>query len=999
MKLHARISLLALSVCMLGALVGPAVAHGAWGLESHGFFAANCKEAFETCGSTAVENNEAVTTEEAKEQGFTQAAGHPNFGITDFKVTPESAADPIVHIRTDVAPGLSTAPAAVGECSAEEFDGVAGEVAKGLFTAPTCKAESIIGENKVVVFAGFELPLSGTVYNLVANHGHSSTFGVALELPEAITHSEVPLFAHTLIEGNVEWGQEAKGTGVGDYHDYFEINVSPELPLLRSRLVFKGNIGKNGFITNGSNCEGPGRTTTTRIVLESVSGAKSEGTYTSPIGLSGCSSVPFDPGFLVTPETTQSDANDGLSATVSVPRPASPEVPDDSALKTAVVQLPEGMTINPSSAAGLEACKPSQARIHSSTPGTACPAGSKLGTVTLKVPQLTETLAGNIYLGGPESGPITGPPYTVYLDAESERYGLSVRIRGEVIPNELTGQVTTVFPENPEQPFNEAILHFNGGALAPIANPLICGNAAAVASFSPFSGTTEKVLGSPFAVDADGKGGACSTPLAFSPAQSTSDQTAAAGAKTSFSFTLERPEGHQYLKAISTTLPEGLLALLPTAEQCAEAQANAGTCPAGSAIGTVTAFAGSGPTPYAFPGTVYLTGPYKGAPFGMSVVVPEVAGPFNLGNSITRATINVNQETTRVTVASEPPLIVHGGVPVRLRKLVVNVNRQGFLVNPTNCTGMHTESMLTGVQGTTATASSPFQVEKCSSLAFKPAFKAASLAKTSKANGASLETTLNLPGGGANVKSVLVTLPAALPSRGTTLKKACLAATFDANPYACPAGSFVGGVRANSPTLKSKLKGPAILVSHANAAFPDLDLLLEAEGVRVIVKGTTNIKKSITTTNFETTPDAPVSSITVNLPLGPHSALAAFGNICAKTLYMPTTITGQNGTVFKQKTKIVVKECGVQIIKKRVIGNAVFVTVKTFAPGRVSATGGGLASRYRRLRSATTTTLKVPLKGRARLRGRPFKVHLRIGFRPNNRKLRTSASFATLTVR
>ena len=84
------------------------------------------------------------------------------------------------------------------------------------------------------------------------------------------------------------------------------------------------------------------------------------------------------------------------------------------------------------------------------------------------------SLKGNLYLGGPESGPITGPPYTMYLDAESAKYGVSVRLKGEVFPNEATGQLTTVFNELPEQPFSNAILHFNEGALAPVANPLAC---------------------------------------------------------------------------------------------------------------------------------------------------------------------------------------------------------------------------------------------------------------------------------------------------------------------------------------------------------------------------------------------------------------------------------------------------------------------------------------------------------------------------------------------
>ena len=102
-------------------------------------------------------------------------------------------------------------------------------------------------------------------------------------------------------------------------------------------------------------------------------------------------------------------------------------------------------------------------------------------------------------------------------------------------------------------------------------------------------------------------------------------------------------------------------------------------------------------------------------------------------------------------------------------------------------------------------------------------------------------------------------------------------------------------------------------MSHGGAAFPDLDLVLEANGVRVILVGNTNIKKGITTTNFAATPDVPVSSITVNLPIGPHSALGGASATCAANpLVMPTTITGQNGKVVKQNTKHQRHGCGVQ---------------------------------------------------------------------------------------
>ena len=79
----------------------------------------------------------------------------------------------------------------------------------------------------------------------------------------------------------------------------------------------------------------------------------------------------------------------------------------------------------------------------------------------------------------------------------------------------------------------------------------------------------------------------------------------------------------------------------------------------------------------------------------------------------------------------------------------------------------------------------------------------------------------------------------------------------------------------------------------------------------MILVGNTNIKNGITTTTFATPPDVPVSSITVNLPTGAHSALTANGNLCANKLVMPTTMAGQNGSTFKQNTTIKVNNCPV----------------------------------------------------------------------------------------
>jgi hypothetical protein len=1051
-----RVSLVALVVGALVVLSVPAAqAVEAPSIEK--LVATNCK--VRTCGEEEVEPGffepkPKVEVAEAKAEGFTEAGGRVPFGVTDFKVqtipggkystgtvVPTSL---VTHIRTDVAPGLATDPFAVERCTLAEF-GKELVPGSGFFTAPGPECEeSEIGENDATVYAGNpkeggagDLPLSGEVYDLIPGSNErmangaklASDYGVALGLPQPLTGAllgkgfkeaeekgAVPgkggfpslgeqafleaqqWYAHTLIKGNVEWGKEARGTDQGDFHDYFEIEVSPELPLVRSRLVFEGNIGAGDFITNATSC--PGHNTTT-LQITDKSGTTVPKEFTTPIGLEGCENLNFNPKFGFTQANTLSDQPDELTAEASEKH--EPTKPDVSQVKSASFTLPEGMTLNPSAAYGLEACTESQAHqegtVFGSQFGVECPVGSKIGTVSLNVPTLPNgSLTGNVYLGAPNSGTITGPPYKMYVVANSEEFGVSVRLLGEVVPNEATGQVTTFFRNPPEQPFDSLKLSFDRGVLTSVANPLICGKSEGAANFTPTSGTP--AASDPFGVTITG----CAASIPFSLTQSTQYEPPNAAGHSSYTLNLNRPEGQQYLQKVVTTLPSGVVGEIPDVTLCGEPQAALGTCGSASKIGSATVASGSGSSPYTFNGSVYMTGPYNGAPFGLSVVVPAVAGPFNLGTIVTRSTININPTTTRVTAETVLPTIVKG-IPIRMRSLSVDVNRQGFLLNPTNCAVEATESTLTSTFGAVQSGlSSPFQAEGCSGLAFKPTFTASTSAKHSKTQGASLVTTITMPSGQSNTKSVFVTLPKQLPSRLTTLQKACLAKVFEANPLNCKKespGSEVGTATAVTPTLSVPMKGPAFLVSHAGEAFPSLELVLEGQGVRVIVEGKTDIKKGITTTNFAATPDVPVSSITVNLPLGPHSALTTENintNLCTAKLTMPTVITGQNGKVVKYSTKISPTGCGVQIVGHKVVGSTVYLTVQTYAAGRISGSGSGLSTAYRTLGGASRTTLKVPLSSAGRGRRRPFKVKVRVGFVPKKKGAHSSSS-VTVTFR
>jgi hypothetical protein len=1015
MRLLARFWLAGALACVLVVFsASAAFAAPEFGVER--FFAGNCKTGFEACGEEQIKFGpftyslpKEPSKAEAEVGGYTQAAGHPAVGVTAFKINtigdvPEAVPTGIVtHVRTDVAPGVSTNPEAVPKCTMAEFEGV--QVAEGVFTPPTCNSETEIGVDKVVVYVPSstpkDIPLEGKVYNLVQPNGLSSLFGVALELPEALT-GHPGLVAHTFIEGHIEWAT--------DYHDYYEVNASPSgPPLIASRLSLfgdNGTTGNGGFITNPSRCAGPGPLTTNTVTLLSSASQEAARTFVTPIGPEGClgegsfTAPPFEPAFKLTPETLERDQPDGITAEVILPHDPSPTGIDTSQLRTAIVTLPEGMTLNPSAANGLKACSPAQIGIKTRNP-VSCPAESKIGTVTLTVPDLpaTEPLEGNVYLGGGE--PITNPPFTIYVDAESARYGISVRLQGTVNVDQTTGRITTEFAENPEQPFSDAKLSFNGGALAPIANPLVCGSAETETTLIPYTGTVAKSPFSDFVVGNEKGGGACPSPLPFSLGQSTQDQPTTGAANANFTLNLSRPDGHQYLSKVSTTLPEGLVGKIPAVPLCGEPQATNGDCPATSQIGSVSVAAGSGPTPAHFSGPVYLTGPYAGAPYGMTIVVNAAVGPFSLGSVITRATIDVNPFTARVTVTSQLPTIFKG-IPLRLKSLSVAVNRQGFLINPTNCGALSTDTLLTSTFGSTQLISTPFQASGCSALPFKPRLRAKTNAKASRRNGVSFETSIGYPlGRQANIKSVKVQLPKQLPSRLSTLKLACVEATFKANPSACPAGSRVGGATAVTPVLPKPLTGQAFFVSHGGAAFPDLDLVMSGNGVTIVLVGNTSIVKGITTTTFASVPDVPVSSFHLKLPAGKFSALAGRGNLCRSPLIMPTTITAQNGAVLKQRIRIAVAGCGVQILSHRVRRHRAILKIKAFSAGRLTVGGRDLRIVHRNLRKAGAVKVSVPLSRaglRALANAHRHRHHLKLRVRVRFVPRKGHASFASTRV-
>jgi hypothetical protein len=735
------------------------------------------------------------------------------------------------------------------------------------------------------------------------------------------------------------------------------------------------------------------------VTVESSTGEKVGPTPThTPIGVSGCGNVPFSPTINLSPEPATSDQPDGATVDLHLPQAKAASEINTSALQTAAVTLPEGLTLNAAVANSLkEGCSNAQSGIGNEGPVT-CPASSQIGTVTIKTPDLSEALTGNVYVGTPlSSNPESGQEFRIFVDAESN-HGVAVRLEGKVSANAHTGQLTATFANNPQLPFNDFILHFNSGSYAPLANPLVCGAATTTTTLIPYTGEAMKASpNSSFTVEG------CPSPLPFALTVATSNPTPAqAGAYSPFSLNVSRATGQQYLAKISATLPPGLLGAIPSISLCEGSSATSGTCAPASKIGEVTAAAGSGPSPYIFHGTVSLTGPVNGDPYGLSIVVPAIAGPYNLGNVVVVAGITVDPYTARLTATGNVPTVFEG-VPLRLQGMTIAVNRQNFLFNPTNCSALATETTLTSVFAATLALKNPFQVNGCSALPFKPKFTASTGARTSRANGASLEVKIAQGTNQADMESVFVSLPKQLPSRLTTIQKACPAAQFEqaAAPGACKTGR-VGGATVKTPVLPGTLSGPAYLVSHGGEAFPDLDLILRGDGVQVILVGKINISKAgITSTTFQSLPDVPISGFSLNLPVGPGSALAGNGNLCASKLVMPTTILAQSGAKIVQSTPIAVTGCGVKVAGHKVKGHTATLTVQAPAGGRVSASGSDLRRVTKKTGKAGKLTLQVSLSSngvRALGRRHSLSVRIRVGFIPTT-KHPTSKAFVTVTFR
>ncbi len=774
------------------------------------------------------------------------------------------------------------------------------------------------------------------------------------------------------------------------------VPADPRHDLDRGRVVYAGipflpggqssSAAPRAFLRNPSVCDGSQPRTDLKTRSWQNPDVWQEAAALSP-PVTGCDKLSFTPSIDVKSESSHPDAPSGLSVDIGLPQSDNPHGIGTPPLKKAVVTMPPGMTINPASSSGLVACTDPALNLGRDD-AVSCPDASKIGDVEATTPVLDETLRGGIYLRPQNSmDPESGELFRIALVLESKERGLSIRLPGSIRADKTTGQLVTTFDNNPQMPVDRVKLRFKSGPRAPLATPASCGQHTVHAQLASWAGQTAN-LNSTFTIDC--------VPglLGFSPGFAAGTSLPVAGAHSAFSLSITKPDAHQPLTGVEVALPEGLLANLKGRQH--------------TQVGSVTAFAGPGSSPYPMPGRVYLEGPYGDAPFSLRVVVPAVAGPFNLGEVVVRQKIYVSRKDGRVTIVSDPLPAVVNGVPVRLQRLDVNIDAPDFMVNPTSCAPKAIAADLGSVTGQRVQVSTRFQVGECAAKDVAPKLGMEFTGRSELRRNRHPGVTANLGAiaGHANLKQVQVTLPLAVALDPANAKALCPPEGPAAG--ACPDESIIGHAKATTPLLDVPVEGPVYFVRGTRigangqviATLPKLYVRLAGQGVTMDLHADSSVtgpvgKQKLVTT-FKELPDVALNDFTLRINGGADGVLKATADVCGADTRTNVRYTGQNNRVTRRMFTADVEGCRPRIVSSSTTNSHLSVRVGGIGPGTLTLNGQRIATGTRTIRSANAATIRGRLQltaSQKRLlrQGRTVRTPVLVRYKPTSGK--------TITVR
>jgi hypothetical protein len=887
-------------------------------------------------GPFAVTSFDGSVTKNPAGEPDTQAGSHPYAVSTTIQfsteeIEPEPETEPgvkeavptqnVKNIEVELPAGLIGDPSATPRCLAENLTAE-------LATPGTCPDDTQVGTTTLYTAGGGELTLP--VWNMVPGPSVPAQFGFRVLFDPVIATASVRPAEAGGTEGygldvrlrNLSQGVALTGTSLtfwGNPSDPRHDEERGECLLYNHGVISEPPAGPcpytstpKPFMTLPTSCSGA--PSVTRITATAWNGEESRKSFAThgpsgePLGTEGCEKVPFEGSVETALGTPTADSPSGLRVDVKIPQNTNPEGLAVANLKKTVVTLPPGISINPSTGNGLVGCSLAQFDQFGEAAST-CPENSKIGTVQITTPLIEQPISGGIYLARQTENPF-GSLIAIYLVGEAE--GVRVKLPGEIALDPTTGRLVTTFDNTPQVPFSDFELNFFGGPSAVLATPVTCGTQGSTGVLTPWSGGAPVTSQSSVTVSSGTNGGGCvSTPGArpFALSLEAGTESNAAGTHSPFDLRVSRSDGNQEIGRVDATLPLGVLPVLKGVPLCSDADANAGTCGAASQVGTVTVGAGAGSDPfYVRTGRMYLTGPYKGAPYGLDFVVPAVAGPLDLGTVNVRAAGSVNPETAQVTIKADELPHILDGIPLRIRSLDLDADRPGFIVNPTSCDPLQVTALATSTESATAALSDRFQAAGCRGLGFKPRVAPKILGGSKAMNRRrhpALQVTVKEPKGKANIAGVSFAMPHSIMLDQSNIKAVCTRVQFSAGK--CPAASVYGTAKATTPLLEKPLEGPVYLRSSSNK-LPDLVVDLKGQ-IEIVLDGRIKNQKGGIRTVFDGVPDAPISSFQLNMKGGKKGLLVNSVNLCQAHAKALVETTGQNGATFDSRPSLATS-CG-----------------------------------------------------------------------------------------
>ncbi len=812
---------------------------------------------------------------------YTQAGGHPfelrtemefvhriEDGVTVMDENPRTTS-------IDLPAGFRINPEAAPRCTHEQFN---------LDMAGGCPASTQVGQADGVIN-------TSPIFNLVPGPGEIALLGVR----------DFILVRYIHVTMRADGGLRLT-----------ELNRSQVLALETTSMSlwgipadhipdFQGSA--NAFLTNPVSCSGP-LTTVLRGSSWQYPDDRETLLLEDPIGATGCAKLGFEADADVAPGTSAADSPGGLSISLKMARQDAldPITLAPSQLRDAAVRLPPGSSLNPAMADGRSACSAAEIGLGSSAPA-ACPDAAKLGAALIESPMLGERLEGGVYLAEAEDAS-PGGPLGVYVAAGGE--GVQVKVAGEIRTDPDSGRVTIALADVPQLPISELRLRFFGGPRAPFATPVTCGVKRTSAMLDPWSGNSPVEADDSFEIDSGPGGSDCAATRSerpFDPGLVSGLLDPTAGSSSDFILRVSRGDGEQEIAAIAADLPAGVAARLGDVPLCADAAAAAGDCAERSRVGSASIRAGAGSSPLASRGgAVHLAGPYDGAPLSLAIVLPVRAGVLDLGELVVRAAVHVDPRDAHLRVVTDPIPRSLGGVPLRLRRLELALDRPGLLRGPTSCAPDRIGAVVRGASGASAEPSYRFQVAGCRDLGFRPKLSLRYVGKqaTGKRGRPGLEANLRTRAGDANLKRAKLALPGVALDRAA-LRRACTVARYAADD--CGKRSRVGAATVKS-LLGSTLRGDVYLISGKRG---HVGLGLDLGGAFDIdLRARLSAAERRARIAFNRVPDASLAKLELSLDGGKKSLLVNRRDVCAdrKLRRAKQRLVAQSGKRVKRAVKI-----------------------------------------------------------------------------------------------